>query len=82
MATFEKAGYAGFLFVLGAAFVFVTRSIKTKYNEEQVIALSIYNLTFVGMVKEIHMRPGSSFWRDICNALHQLVVSCNLPWEC
>ena len=59
MATFEKAGYAGFLFVLGAAFVFVTRSIKTKYNEEQVIALSIYNLTFVGMVKkEIHMRPG------------------------
>ena len=47
---FILVGYAGFVLVLGAAFVFITRSVKTKYNEEQVIALSIYNLTFVGMV--------------------------------
>ena len=38
------------MLVLSAIFVFVTRSVKTKYNESQVIALSIYNLVFVGMV--------------------------------
>mmetsp|Transcript_3763 Transcript_3763/g.4667 ORF Transcript_3763/g.4667 Transcript_3763/m.4667 type:complete len:296 (+) Transcript_3763:1288-2175(+) len=47
---FILVGYAGIVLVLSAVFVFVTRSIKTKYNEAQTIALSIYNLVFVGIV--------------------------------
>lgn len=38
---FILVGYAGFILVLSAIFVFVTRSIKTKYNEAQTIALSV-----------------------------------------
>ena len=47
---FILVGYSGFVLLLGTAFAFITRSVKTQYNEEQSIALSIYNLTFVGMV--------------------------------
>merc|ERR1712137_748664 len=47
---FILVGYAGIILVLSSVFVFVTRSIKTKYNEAQTIALSIYNLVFVGIV--------------------------------
>ena len=47
---FILVGYSSFVLVVGALFVFITRSVKTKYNEEQVISLSIYNLVFVGMV--------------------------------
>merc|ERR1712137_81909 len=47
---FILVGYGGIVLVLSAIFVFVTRSVKTKYNEAQTIALSIYNLVFVGIV--------------------------------
>merc|ERR1712137_15360 len=47
---FMLVGYGGVILVLSAAFVFITRSVKTKYNEAQTIALSIYNLCFVGIV--------------------------------
>ena len=47
---FLLVGYAGFVLGLGAFFVFMTKRVKTKYKEEQVIALSVYNLAFVGLV--------------------------------
>ena len=47
---FILVGYSGSVLVLSAVIVFITRTLQKKYNEDQVIALTIYNLTFVGMV--------------------------------